>query len=341
MPRASTKNKNQGILSLVEADAPEEPEVIIDYDEDGDLFSDLDDERETYNMSFWGREGSGKTTALAYMANVAPAESKILIVNAEGGLKKNALRRLGIDTSKIKVWPNRAKGEEVTRAGLDELYRKIQGDLMRDPNSWFAVGWDSVTEIHTKVTNDVSAHRIDLKKHRDGEWEPDEFDRYFTDLSDYGTMSKMMADLLRKFRDLPCHFVVTALERRDVDEKTGRVTYGPAITPGLQSSILGYTDINLAFKQADEDGPYRALTKGSGMHRAKDRGGSLPRVLVQPWFDRVLAYEAGELTEETDPLQQELKPAAKPAAENKAGGKKRGKRPVSDKDPESVSEPAE
>ena len=318
MPKAQSSMKNQGILGVLGEVTPED-DVIEGEIDDSLFFDDLDDAKEVYNMCFWGREGSGKTTALAHMANVAPPSSKILVINAEGGLKKKALQRLGIDTSKIAVWPK--AGQAITFKNLDALYRKIKEDLSRDPNSWFAVGWDSVTEIHASITSEVSASRIQRARDRDVVVEG--VDEFFVDVSDYGTMTKIMNDLLRKFRDLPCHFVVTALERRDVDEQTGKVTYGPAITPGLQSAILGYTDLNLAFKAADEDGPFRALTKGGGTIRAKDRMGGLPRVLAQPWFDRVLAYQNGELIAEEDPLQAALPAPKAPRKKRTPGARKR------------------
>lgn len=317
MPKAANIDKNQQVIAVL-GEIDEGPESIADIDPsplDG-LFGTLDDDIETYNMCFWGREGSGKTTALAHMANVAPGNSRILIINAEGGLKKKALQRLGIDTSKIVIWPK--AGEAVTFQGLQQIHRKIKADLIDEPGSWFAVGFDSVSELHVAITSQVSDARID--KARDSGKDIDEIDAYETDLRDYGTMTKIMNDLLRKFRDLPCHFVVTALERRDVDEQTGKVTYGPAITPGLQSAILGYTDLNLVFKAKDENGPFRALTKGAGMYRSKDRVGGLPQVLVQPWFDRILGYQDGELDEATDPLQQQL---VKPAEKKPAGGRKK------------------
>jgi hypothetical protein len=137
----------------------------------------------------------------------------------------------------------------------------------------------------------------------------------------------MVKDLLKKFRDLPCHFVVTALMRRDVDEKTSKVTYGPAVTPGLQNAILGYTDINLLFRQEDEDGPFRALVRGSSMYRTKDRVGGLPKVIAEPSFERILGYTNGDIEEEQDPLQANL-PKPKPKAEPKSGKiRQRGKQP--------------
>lgn len=264
------------------------------------LFSSLDETDEYLNVLLFGREGSGKTTAAVSLANLG--YGNVLVVNAEGGLKKNTLKRHGIDTSRIQVWP--PQGESISHAGLDEVYRQIKADLAKDPKSWAGVVFDSATEVVQALVDFVANDRIS-KAERKGV-NIDQIDQFFTDRSDYGTMSKMFRDILRKFRDLPCHFIVTALERRDVDEDTGKVQYGPAVTPGVQTDLLGYVDLVLACSAATEELPFRALTRSSGKYRGKDRLGILPKVLVNPTIDRILAYENGSLTEETDPIQKTL-----------------------------------
>ncbi|ASZ74355.1 RecA-like DNA recombinase [Arthrobacter phage KingBob] len=312
LPKApsTAKAKNAAIAEAVGQTAIDTPVVQEPTGDDqlDDLFAPIDEVQDTYNFCFYGLEGSGKTTAIATAAAMAPEGSRILIVNAEGGVKKKALERRGIDTSNIMIWPNPNKGETVTRKGIERLYNRLKGDLARDPNSWFAVGWDSITEVHAKIVSDVAGARI--QKARDRDVVISETDEFFTDRDDYGVMSKMVNDLLRKFRDLPCHFIVTALERRDVDEKTSKVSYGPAITPALQTSVLGYTDVNLYFKAADEDGPFRALVKGVGTYRTKDRMGGMPKVIAEPTMERILGYTNGDIEEESDELQKTL-PAIK------------------------------
>lgn len=266
------------------------------------LFASLSNTDEFLNVLLFGREGSGKTTAACSLANLG--YGKVLVVNAEGGMKKNTLKRHGIEIDRIMVWP--PAGQQITHAGLDEVHRQLKADLANDPQSWAGVVFDSATEIVQALVDYVAGDRIE-KASRKGA-NIDGIDQFFTDRSDYGTMSKMFRDILRKFRDLPTHFIVTALERRDVDEDSGKVQYGPAVTPGVQTDLLGYVDLVLACSAADdEEGkPYRALTRSSGKYRGKDRLGVLPKVLVQPTIERILAYESGKLTEETDQLQKQL-----------------------------------
>lgn len=263
------------------------------------LFLPLTETREFLRLLYWGREGSGKTTDALTLANIG----KVVVVNAEGGLKKNTLAKRGVNVENVVVYPH--PGQPITHHGLDEVYRQIKADLEQDPNSWAGVIFDSATDIVQALVDSVANDRIAKAKQRGASI--DSFDSFFTDRNDYGTMSKMFRDLLRKFRDLQAHFIVTALERRDVDEDTSKVAYGPAVTPGIQNDLLGYVDIVLHTKEPDDDTPaYRALTKKAGKFRTKDRLGVLPRVLANPTAERVIAYVNEELTETTDPEQKQL-----------------------------------
>lgn len=282
-----------------------------------DLFPSLEDTTEYLNNLFYGREGSGKTTAACSAAN----HGQILVVNAEGGLKMKALQRQGVNTANIRVWPNPQSGTKITINGLIEVYNRIHADLIKTPGSWFAVVWDSATDITETLVGNVQELRLDKAEGRGVVL--DENTRWETDRNDYGVMAKQFRDLMRKFRDLPTHFIVTALERRDIDEDSGLTTYGPAVSPALQTSLLGYVDLALFFRESsDEDGtPYRALTRKAGKNRAKDRLGSFPKVLAEPNFTRILQYANEELDPATDPVQDLLpKPAPpKAKAEKKQG----------------------
>lgn len=280
------------------------------------LFSALEDVEDFLNLLYWGREGSGKTTDALSAAN----HGRILVINAEGGLKKLALRKRGINLDNVMVYP--PQGQDLTYEGLQEALLQVKSDLMDDPQSWYAVIVDSITEVSAAMTAAVSDSRISKARIKGATI--DTFDSFFVDRGDYGTSGKMVRTLLRLLRDLPVHFIVTALERRDVDEDTSKVAYGPAIPPGLQSDLLGYMDLVLHTKEPDEDHDYyRALAKRAGKFRAKDRFDALPKVLVEPTVERVLAYLDETLTEERDPLQEVLrqepkKEEKKPATRTRA-----------------------
>lgn len=307
MPRAPSAAKKAPAKKAVakKATTPAPTKQAEELDSNG-WFVGLDDTVDYTNTLLYGREGSGKTTCGARLANAAshlPAgKGKVLVINAEGGLKLRPLKNRGVDTSRVVLWPDPKKHERVTHQTLDKIYRRLKADLEADPDSWFGVIFDSASEIHIAILDTVQLKRVTRIKNTGSDVDED-----FVDISDYGTMSKLFRDVLRKFRDLPCHFVVTALERRDVDKDTGKPQYGPAVTPGLQSDLLGYVDFVLMCKAEDEDGPFRALTRANSRYRAKDRFDVLPKVMADPFLDRILLYMTDELTAETDDLQNLIK----------------------------------
>jgi hypothetical protein len=268
----------------------------------------LDESDEFLNCLFYGKEGSGKTTAMAEMANFG----SVVIINAEAGLRTRALRRQGIETSNIRVYPDRSAGEKLTFDGLKALYERLYADLLKDPNAWAGIGMDSITDVTQSILDEVSGARTASLQRRGEDTDP-----WWTDRDDYNGMGKRLRYLLRRFRDLPCHFVVTALERRDLDEDSGTVMYGPAVSPSLATDLLGYVDLALAFKGADEEQPFRAATSRARKYRVKDRDGVLPPVLANPRFGRLLDYYDGVLTKENDPDQALIK-VKKTKAEIKA-----------------------
>ena len=332
MPRASATRKTP-LPDLPAEPVANESDIIARPTDDLDLgFVTLEDTEDTINALYYGTEGTGKTTAVAAMANL-PGPGKVLVINSEGGLKKLALTKRGIDTSAIVVWPR--PGVRITKDGLEALYERVRSDLTDDPESWKGVAFDSITEIATILRENATTKRQAGLDAKGTTYDPD-----FIDIGDYGVQSDHAKRILRKFRDLPCHFAITALDR--VDDSG---THGPELNPALASAVLGYVDFVLycratqptAESAVDEETPaeFRAATRPGKTYRAKDRFDVLPRVLAAPTFDRVASYVSGDLVEEDDALQSEYlerkaERDAKLAAEKaerearKAAARKRG-----------------
>ena len=129
-------------------------------------FVHLDDQPERVNLLYYGKEGSGKTSCAAAMANLGP----VLVVNAEGGLKAQPLRGLGVNTENVRVFP--PAGEPLTFESLQAVYQQLDADLKADPNSWAGVILDSITEIYIGVLEETSALRV--QSLRDQGRNPDE-----------------------------------------------------------------------------------------------------------------------------------------------------------------------
>lgn len=274
-------------------------------------FADLDETEDFVNILWYGAEGSTKTTSMATAANIAPEGSRVLIVNAEGGLKVRALRKRGVDTSKIVVFPNPESGDELTDETLERIFLRVQKDLMDNPKSWFAVGFDSVTEVGQILVD--QAQSVRTQRLLSGS-NAANVDTNFVDRDDYGVAAKIIRKQLRRWRDLPCHFLATALMRRDVDEDTNAVKYGPAVSPAVANDLMGYVDIAIMLKGADGALPIRGLTAPNDRYRAKDRFDVLPKVMAIPTFDRVLEYVTEQTIEADDAFQYDLLPSNKAKA---------------------------
>lgn len=285
-----------------------DPDSVVD-DRGGEFdFIGLEEVREYLNVCYYGREGTTKTTALASMANL-PDPGRVLVVNAEGGLKKTALQRRGIDTSRIVTWPK--PGVRATYESLERLFWKVQSDLLDDPNSWLGVGFDSGTEISTVVLEDATTRGIALGQSQG----KSRFDSFVVDRDDYRVMTDQMRSLIRKYRDLPCHFVITALEREDtVTLPSGAEVqmWGPAFSPKLAQDVLGYVDMAIRTQADRIDGPDGAYTEVVGYtratkgYRAKDRFGVTPDPLSTPSFDRLVQYISGDYDDHEDILQTNM-----------------------------------
>lgn len=278
------------------------------------LYDEMDDSDEFYRILWWGPEGTGKTTDVAMVTRIVQGSGRVLMINAEAGAKKTALVRHGVDTSRIALYP--PKGQQLTFEGLERLFYRIQADLEADPRSWGAVVWDSITAIYQKLLDDVIEADIRktaeilqrANKGRSGRAGNITLrDRFETDRDDYAAMSNQVRLLLRKYRALHCHLLVTALERRDENGKgkDKTVEYGPAVSPALQIDLLGYMDVVL-HTQVNSNGVFYGRSQPTEDTRGKDRLNALPVELVDPTVERVHLYVTGQLTEDTDRAQRRL-----------------------------------
>lgn len=256
----------------------------------------LSEAQEPVNQLYYGDGGTGKTTNLAHMAKLG----KIWVANAESGFKARALRQYDIPLENIEVFPG--DDEELTFETLESEWLRIREALNEDPTAYAGVVWDSITEIYQVLLGGIVA-KAHAKAVRNGK----DRDPQFIALEDYGIMTSQMRSLVRRFRDLPCHFGVSALARREQDDDN-KVTYNPQVTAKLQTDLVGWMDI-VCVTTVEEVGDggedeYRGLFRPAGKWRGKDRFKALPKGIVDPTFDRIVAYVDGELTVDTDPIMQ-------------------------------------
>lgn len=259
----------------------------------------LEDERSRVTVAYYGDPGSGKTTNLAFGANLG----RTLVIAAEDGLKPTPLRRLGVKIDQL------VPSRNISNDSITEALLMIRHDLASNPDSWSTLAFDSVTEMAKSLVGrivDDSYEAARAKAERRGEV----YDKspYFVDRDYYGQMTEMVRRMFRSIADLKVNVAFSAHVRRDVDEDDGTVKYGPAVSPAVQSELVGFVDVLVHCRRLSwdyEDGTpiHVGITSGGGKYVTKDRLGVLPRVMADPTLDRIVAYNNGDLTEETDPVQ--------------------------------------
>jgi hypothetical protein len=256
-----------------------------------------------------GDGGTGKTTDLAALARFG----KVLLVNAEQGIKASALQRWSQEVygedfpvENITIYPDPDNADEkITMQGLEQLWANIRDDLHKDPKAWLGVGWDSITEIQKKFADLEKADAVQKANRRGQDRDPLTMDQ-----DNWRRVNDMTRQLVRKYRDLPCHFGMTALQRREQDDD-GKVVYQPGVTPGLQNDLIGWMDIVLVtstrYVPIDDIDEYLGLSKPHSKWRGKDRYKALPKWLILPTYDRAIQYVRGELDSDTDEIMQDAK----------------------------------
>lgn len=233
---------------------------------------------------YYGRQGTGKTTAAALATVDAPG--KVLVIDAEGGLDIGALDSRGVKTENVVVWP--PTGVRVTNEGLQELHEALASELESDPDAYSTVVFDSMTEIHQLLRENATDARIAKSR---VVIDPDN-----VDWDDYNKMTSQLRKLIRRFRDLPCNIVFTCLEKVGDDE------IRPAITPALGTDLMGYVDLVIRTVMV-QDQPVGRFHPTEHLN-AKDRTNKFPALMVNPSFDRVMAVADGKLDLTQDAAQQ-------------------------------------
>lgn len=261
----------------------------------GPVMKNLDDTDEFLNILYFGDPGSGKTTDVMDMARLG----RVIVVDAEAGIKKRPLRRLGIPTENIYPYTVRSYKD------LDALYWQVKAQLDKEPGSIVGTVFDSVTEIQKVLIEAIIKERQDKLQaaaERGGfEVKTDEFE---VDRDEYGKMTEQLRRVTRRFRDLPCHTGFVCLAKRDVDkEGGGGIVYRPALTPAFANDLAGYVDIVAYVQQSEGDADdlsrFTAVTRPLGKYRGKDRTGSTPEIMPNPTFTRVLEYVLSDDPDET------------------------------------------
>lgn len=251
----------------------------------------LSEENEFARICLYGRYGTGKTTDAAHAAHLG----KVVYIDAEKRLKGGPLRRLGVPIDRIEPF------RTIEHEALDKLIWDVKGRLHDEPGSVAAIALDGVDETTKLLVGNVLTENTDkLVARAEKRGEVAEVNPYQVDIDMWGEMTEQFRLFLRHTKDLDCHLVFTSHERR-VQDEDGAVTYGPAATPAVQADLMSYVDI-IGHTYLD-GGRYVARFGTGTKYEAKDTFGVLPKIMVNPTVDRIVAYVREELTPASDPQQ--------------------------------------
>jgi hypothetical protein len=253
---------------------------------------------------YYGDPGSGKTTGAASIAKTGA----VIYIDNESGLKRRALEARGIPAANLR--PISLKSYEQ----FEDLGHRILGALDRGDALPVALVWDSLTEAQKAMIEAAVTQRARIQEKNGMVGDP-----FFVSREDWGKNTEQLRRTIRMFRDLPIHVAVCALVRRD-EQSDGITRIGPAITPALQQDVMGFFDLVCRTFTATMNGRkyYFGSFEDDGVYFGKDRFGIMPPRLVDPTFDRIVAYVNGDLTIDTDPVMTEAMTVAEQVRAEKA-----------------------
>lgn len=195
-------------------------------------------------MLIYGYPGSGKTVFWG------TGGAKVLILDSDGGT-----RSAQSSGSKASVLPM------VDFDGLREAYDYLKHEaLPAGKFDW--VVWDSITLFQDRsLIDDITKVAAAANPRQD----PD-----VPGMREYLISQNRIAEAIRLFSALPCHFGVSALVLPGEDPE-GNIVYQPDIRgKGMTSKVSGYMNI-VAYLASDGSGKRRLITGQKENYFGKDR----------------------------------------------------------------------
>lgn len=120
-------------------------------------------------------------------------------------------------------------------------------------------------------------------------------------MREWGINLEHMRKFVRGFRDLEVNTIFTCLAVKDKDVRTGKFTYGPALSGKLAGEVAGFLDevfyMYMKETQDDEGQDVQSrmlLTGKTETTIAKDRSGKLPQVVVEPTMEKLYKLMTGK-----------------------------------------------
>lgn len=226
------------------------------------------------NFLVYGDPGVGKTI-LASSADAVPEMRPVIFIDVEGGTFSVRDRYPDVKVVRVQTW--------------DDM-QSVYDALFSGQHEYKTVVLDSLTEIQKFSMYNI----MDFTVKRDPDRDPD-----IPSMREWGKNIEQIRKLVRAFRDLPMHTIITALAKSDKDQKTGAVKTTPSLSGKLANEVAAFLDIvGYQYTKVMDDELRRfLLTATTDSQVAKDRSGLLPAVIENPTMERIFGYAFGTITE--------------------------------------------
>lgn len=224
----------------------------------------------------YGDAGAGKTFAACTAPNP-------LLILSEWAVARPTLERLrkdkGIDPDTIFVnsWQD-----------FEEAYKYAAGNV----HKYDTVVLDGLTDLNDRAMEEILIAAV-TRPRPGAAHDPDQLE-----IGDWGKVGNRTLGAVRKFRDLPCHVIITALAQ---ENKNDLFTVPMVAPKGTQKKIAA--QFNLVGYLVAEQKPGKPSVRKlhvdmSHSFQAKNPGGALPAVIENPDFSvifpEVMEFLKGE-----------------------------------------------
>lgn len=244
------------------------------------------------NDLFYGDPGAGKTHLLGTVVD-NPDLWPLLIADIDGGAMtlRNVVPKGAIEVKQVRTMPE-----------LEQIH-----NLLLTKNH--TIGCATRTSIGCTcdgfyksfaIDTGTEMQKLDMKTVMEEEFErnSEKTDKLVPNQRAWGKSNERIRMVVRAFKDLPIHFFMTCHMKKDVNEKTGTITYYPSLPGQLKSEIPGFFDVvgylrAVEERNGDEVKITRILqTVKTDTVTAKDRTSVLGDIIREPslgkMWDRIV-----------------------------------------------------
>lgn len=224
----------------------------------------LADDNHFINMIVYGEPGVGKSALAGTSSN------SLILANDKDETTSAAIRG-----SKAHKW---------VISDYDDLTKAVEYLQHEGYRDYDWVWIDNATLFQEQGMSDIMADVVAAKPHRN-QWVPDK--------AEYQINQNHLSDLIRRIKNTPMHFGMTAHSMRMEDED-GKVVYKPRFQGGqgaLSDKFCGWMNVVAYMTSVKVEGGTRRtlLFEKSGKFYAKDRFGVLGERMHDPSIPRITA----------------------------------------------------